>query len=166
MRAIRRGTWSFHCFKSARRTNHDFSGCQKNTFGTLLDGCKWWLTAEWHGNRMELETLVNPGPVPTANTLNHLMLSCHALRDLWHSGCGLMADKALSFISCSPTQLHPSCHKSHKALCTNIKVIPRSCAVSHVSRPNPLLTFKIFSWSQMIPSCSRTLYTSSTLYFF
>ena len=43
---------------------------------------------------MGLESLVNLGPAPTANTLNHLMLSCRALRDLWHSGCGLVDDKS------------------------------------------------------------------------
>ena len=40
----------------------------------------------------------------------------------------------------------------------------RSCAVRHVARPHPLLIFKNFNYSQMIPSCSRTLHTSSTLY--
>ena len=66
--------------------------------------------------------LVNQGPAPTANTLNHLMLLRRALCDLWYPGCGLVDDKALSFASClSPTQPHPSCHKSCKALHANIK---------------------------------------------
>ena len=66
------------------RTNLDFSGCQKNT-GTLLDGCEWWpvvTEAEWRGNHMGFESLVNLGPAP--NTLNHLMLSCRALRAINH----------------------------------------------------------------------------------
>ena len=76
-------TWSLHYFKSARRTNRDFSGCQKNTLGhywMCASDDQRWLTVEWRSDRMGLENLVNLGSAPLANTLNHVMLSCRALR--------------------------------------------------------------------------------------
>ena len=74
--------------------------------------------AEWRGDRMGLESLGNLGPSLMANTLNHLILSCRALCDLWHSGCGLVDGKAQGEDKNKP---NPSCHKSSKALRANIK---------------------------------------------
>ena len=53
-----------------------------------------------------------------ANTSNYLMLSCRTLHDLWHSGCGLVADKALTLPhALSATRPHPSVinHVKHSA---------------------------------------------------